>query len=154
MQAGVQLKSATTLVSIHADWQPRRPFLVSGRYAAKWTTDKSSGLATRYRAQAVGARATWEFAPRWDIGFVTSLLVGESLDSRQYGLGLELGYLVTTNLWVSAGWNLLGYRDADLAGADYTAKGPYVRLRYKFDETLLDGVGAGPRGIAATEAAR
>ncbi|MBX3673919.1 MAG: DUF11 domain-containing protein [Burkholderiales bacterium] len=154
MQAGVQLKSATTLVSIHADWQPRRPFLVSGRYAAKWTTDKSSGLATRYRAQVVGARATWEFAPRWDIGFVTSLLVGEGFDSRQYGLGLELGYLVTTNLWVSAGYNLLGYRDADLAGADYTAKGPYVRLRYKFDETLLDGVGAGPRRAAAVEAAR
>ncbi|MBZ0248920.1 MAG: hypothetical protein K8F93_04615, partial [Burkholderiales bacterium] len=154
MQAGVQLKSATTLVSLHADWQPRRPFLVSGRYAAKWTTDKSNGLATRHRAQAVGARATWEFAPRWDIGFVTSLLVGEGFDSRQYGLGLELGYLVTTNLWVSAGYNLLGYRDADLAGADYTAKGPYVRLRYKFDETLLDGVGAGPRRAAAVEAAR
>jgi hypothetical protein len=26
-----------------------------------------------------------------------------------------------------------------MAGADYTAKGPYVRLRYKFDESLLDG---------------
>ncbi len=41
-----------------------------------------------------------------------------------------------TNLWVSAGYNFFGYRDADLQGADYTAKGPYVRLRYKFDESL------------------
>ncbi len=136
-QAGVQLKSSTTLVSVHADWQPRRPFLVSGRYAAKWTTDKSNGLTSKYRAQVVGARATWEFAPHWDIGFVTSLLVGDGADSRHYGVGLELGYLVTTNLWVSAGYNFFGYRDADLAGADYTAKGPFVRLRYKFDEQLL-----------------
>jgi hypothetical protein len=142
-QAGLQLKSSTTLVSLHADWQPRRPFLVSGRYAAKWTTDNSNGLTTRYRAQVIGGRATWEFAPRWDLGFVTSLLLGEGADSRQYGVGFELGYLVTTNLWVSAGYNFFGYRDADLAGADYTAKGPYVRLRYKFDETMVESAGAG-----------
>jgi hypothetical protein len=147
-QAGLQLKSSTTLVSVHADWQPRRPFLVSGRYAAKWTTDKSNGLTSKFRAQVVGGRATWEFAPRWDIGFVTSLLVGESFDSRQYGLGLELGYLVTTNLWVSAGYNFFGYRDADLAGADYTAKGPYVRVRYKFDETTLEAAGEGAKRLA------
>ena len=154
MQAGIRLKAATTLFSIHADWQPRRPFLVSGRYAAKWTTDKSNGLATDYRAQVAGLRATWEFAPRWDIGFVSSLLVGESIDSRQYGLGLELGYLVTANLWVSAGYNFFGYRDEDLAGADYTTKGPYVRLRFKFDETLFGGLGAAPGGAPTAKAAQ
>jgi len=53
-------------------------------------------------------------------------------------LGVELGYLLATNFWVSAGYNVFGYRDADLAGADYTAKGPFVRLRYKFDETLFE----------------
>ncbi|MGE0357272.1 MAG: SdrD B-like domain-containing protein [Burkholderiales bacterium] len=153
-KSGVQLKSTTTLVSLHADWQPRRPFLVSGRYAAKWTTDKSNGLASRYRAQVIGGRATWEFAPRWDLGFVTSLLVGEGADSRHYGVGIELGYLVTTNLWVSAGYNFFGYRDADLSGADYTAKGPFVRLRYKFDETLLESVGAAPAVRARQEPAR
>ena len=58
----MQLKSSTTLVSVHADWQPRRPFLVSGRYAAKWTTDKSNGLSSKYRAQVIGARATWELS--------------------------------------------------------------------------------------------
>lgn len=153
-QSGVQLKSSTTLISVHADWQPRRPFLVTGRYAAKWTTDKSNGLASRYRAQVVGGRATWEFAPRWDLGFVTSLLFGDGTDSRHYGVGLELGYLVTTNLWVSAGYNFFGYRDADLAGADYTAKGPYVRLRYKFDEALLESVGAAGERRKIAEAAR
>ena len=153
-QDGLQLKSTTTLVSLHADWQPSRPFLVSGRYAAKWTTDKSNGLSSKYRAQVIGARATWEFAPRWDFGLVTSLLVGENLDSRHYGVGVELGYLVATNLWVSAGYNFFGYRDADLAGADYTARGPFVRLRYKFDESLLESVGAVRPGNKVAEASR
>jgi hypothetical protein len=76
------------------------------------------------------------------VGIVTSVMMGSDASSRQYGVGLELGYLAATNLWVSAGYNFFGYRDADLSGADYTAKGPYVRMRYKFDESLLDGVAA------------
>jgi uncharacterized repeat protein (TIGR01451 family) len=134
---GVDLRTSTQILSIHADWQPRRPFLVSGRYAAKWSGDTSNGLSTRYHAQVVGARATWEFLPKWDVGVVTSVLMGEGTTSKQYGIGFEVGYLVAQNLWVSAGYNVTGYRDADMAGADYTAKGPYVRLRYKFDEDTL-----------------
>ncbi|HEY4998137.1 MAG TPA: hypothetical protein VII36_03290, partial [Usitatibacter sp.] len=128
-QVGIDLRSSTQIVSIHADWQPRRPFLVTGRYAAKWSQDKSNGLSTRYHAQVIGARGTWEFAPKWDVGLVSSALIGETAGSRQYAVGLEVGYLVATNLWVSAGYNLSGYSDPDLAGADYTAKGPYIRLR-------------------------
>jgi len=135
---GIELKRSTELVSINANVKLNRPFMVSGRYAAKWTTENSSGITSKYRAQLVGGRLTWEFAPKWDAGIVASLLVGDSTSSRQYGIGLEVGYLVTTNLWVSAGYNFFGYRDDDLAGTDHTAKGPYVRLRYKFDEQLFE----------------
>jgi hypothetical protein len=62
---------------------------------------------------------------------------GPGTTTRQYGVGLEVGYNVATNLWVSAGYNFFGYKDSDLAGNDYTVKGPYVRLRYKFDEGVF-----------------
>jgi hypothetical protein len=55
---------------------------------------------------------------------------------------------------VSAGYNFFGYRDEDLAGTDYTTKGPYVRLRFKFDETLLGGLGAAPGGATAARTAQ
>jgi hypothetical protein len=55
-------------------------------------------------------------------------------------VGIEAGYMLAQNLWVSAGYNIFGYKDPDMQGADYTAKGVYVRLRYKFDETTLDGI--------------
>lgn len=136
-QPGMHLRIATDLVSINADWQLNRPFLVSGRYAARWTSDKSLGLSTKAHAQVAGARATWEFAPRWDVSFVASVLAGSPGDARQYAAGVELGYLIATNLWVSAGYNFSGYKDAELAGGDQTAKGAYVRMRYKFDEAVL-----------------
>jgi hypothetical protein len=148
---GVQLRSSTNLISLTGNWQPRPPFLVSGRYAAKWATDKSLGLTTKYNAQLLGGRATWEFLPRWDIGIIASVLMGNRYASRQYGTGVELGYMVTTNLWLSAGYNFFGFKDDDLAGSDYTSKGPFVRLRYKFDEDLLSSIGG---DVAQTAKAR
>jgi len=136
-QLGVSLKRTTDMVSLHADWKPIRPFLFTGHYAAKWTREDSNAVPARYRAQLAGGRATWEFAPRWDVGLAASGLFGEPGQSRQYGLGLEVGYLMTTNLWVSAGYNVLGYHDDELAGGESTRKGVYVRMRYKFDETTL-----------------
>ena len=142
-QAGITLKRSTQLVSVNASWQPRRPFLVSGRYAAKWTDEHSLGILSKYRSQLVGGRFTWEFAPRWDVGFVANAVFGDKAGTRQYGVGIEVGYLVSTNLWVSAGYNLFGFKDEDLAAGDNTTKGPYVRLRYKFDEQAFDQFGLG-----------
>jgi hypothetical protein len=48
-----------------------------------------------------------------------------------------VGYLVKQNLWLSAGYNLAGFKDRDLVGSDYTNKGFYIRLRFKFDENLF-----------------
>jgi hypothetical protein len=31
----------------------------------------------------------------------------------------------------------MGYKDPELQGADQTSKGPFVRMRYKFDESVL-----------------
>ena len=38
------------------------------------------------------------------------------------------------NAWVSLGYNLLGFQDEDFSAADYTAQGPFVRFRIKFDQ--------------------
>ena len=136
-QPGIELKRTIELFSIHANWQPRRPFTFSGRYAAKWSNDQSNGLRTRNNAQLLAGRAIWEIAPRWDVSANISTLIGKGAQSKQYGLGLELGFMVMENLWVAGGYNFFGFRDEDLTAGDYTNKGAYIRLRYKFDEDLF-----------------
>ncbi len=136
-QVGIELKRTVELVSIHANWQPRRPFTFSGRYAAKWVAEKSNGLATRNSAHLISGRAIWDIAPRWDVSIAASTLLGRGTQSRHYGFGVELGFMVMENLWVSGGYNFFGYRDDDLVSGEYTNKGAFVRLRYKFDEDLF-----------------
>jgi len=137
-QPGIELKRSVEILSLHANYQPRRPFTLSGRYAAKLANDHSNGLVTKTNAQLLSGRAIWEFAPRWDLGFQVSTLLGQGTQKRQYGLGLEVGYMITDNLWVAGGYNVFGFKDDDLVAGDYTNKGAYIRLRYKFDEELFD----------------
>ena len=53
-------------------------------------------------------------------------------------VGAILGYLLAQNLWLSAGFNFTGFSATrDLAGGEYTNRGAYLRLRFKFDEHLF-----------------
>ncbi len=143
-QPGIELKRTIELLSIHANWQPRRPFTFTGRYAAKWTREYSNALESRNGAQLFGLRATWEFAPRWDLSVQTSALVSRGARSKYYGSGVEVGYMVMENLWLSAGYNFFGFRDDDLTTGEYTNKGAFIRMRYKFDEDLFASRSARP----------
>jgi large repetitive protein len=136
-QPDVQLKRTVELFSVHGNWQPRKPFTFAGRYAAKWVNENSNGVQSKNTASLLSGRAIWEVAPRWDVSVNASTLLGNGSKSKQYGLGLELGFMVMENLWLSGGYNWFGYRDDDLASGEYTNKGAFLRLRYKFDEDLF-----------------
>ncbi len=136
-QPELQLKRTVELFSLHANWQPRRPFTFSGRYAAKWVNEDSNGIKAKNSAHLLSARAIWEIAPRWDISVTGSTVIGRALQSKTYAVGVELGFMVMENLWLSGGYNVYGYRDEDFANGEYTNKGTYLRLRYKFDEDLF-----------------
>ncbi|MDZ7686190.1 MAG: hypothetical protein U5O39_15270 [Gammaproteobacteria bacterium] len=55
-----------------------------------------------------------------------------------YSYGVSLGYNVADNVWMSLGYNFSGFSDEDFLGADYTAKGVYLKYRVKFDQHSLD----------------
>jgi large repetitive protein len=136
-QPELQLKRTVELFSLHANWQPRRPFTFSGRYAAKWVNEDSNGIKAKNNAHLLSARAIWEIAPRWDISVTGSTVIGRGAQAKTYAVGMELGFMVMENLWLSGGYNFYGYRDEDFANGEYTNKGMYLRLRYKFDEDLF-----------------
>ena len=54
-------------------------------------------------------------------------------------MGVETGYLLGANFWVSAGYNFFGYDDDELAPEGDTQQGPYLRFRLKFDEDIFGG---------------
>lgn len=134
------LKRAVHSIALTANYQPNRETVFSGRYAAKAVHDRSSGYDTRSFAQLIGGRVTRDVGRDWNVGATAQMLVENGTRARQFAAGLEAGYQVRVNTWVSAGFNLLGFREPDMAGADATSRGAYVRLRMKFDENSLVGL--------------
>ncbi|MGQ5525476.1 Ig-like domain-containing protein [Chitinimonas sp. PSY-7] len=128
------------IVSGHMDYHPSRPWWFTGRLAGKQTTDDTLNASQKtYRAWLGSLRGVYDLTENWDIGLMAGLLGSPQGESRQYSYGMELGYLLAQNLWLSAGYNWTGFRDRDLSGPEQTAKGVYLRLRFKFDETLFKG---------------
>lgn len=137
------LKRAVHAVSVNANWQLRRDTILSARYAAKLATDRSGALATRTVSHLVAGRATYEINEDWDIAATAQVLLDRDTRGRQYAAGVEAGYQLQKNMWVSAGYNFMGFKERDLAGADATAKGVFARVRMKFDENTLQGLLSG-----------
>lgn len=143
-------RDETSLVlSTHLSVQPTQDWMVRARIAARHAEDRSNGLESTSNTRLVGVRSTWDLGNRWDLGVQLYRLWGDG--AAESALGLEVGYMVMQNLWVAVGYNVKGFNAAELAGDNYTQRGAYVRVRYKFDETLADGSDAsgGPGKPAA-----
>jgi hypothetical protein len=133
------VKSRVHIASAHGNYHPSRPWWFTGRIAAKSRTDiglSATGDA-KYSAALLSGRGIYDVTENWDLGFMVSTLRGGG--ASQYAYGLEVGYLVRQNLWLSLGYNWRGFSDKDLTASEYTNGGLYLRLRFKFDENLFSG---------------
>ena len=125
--------TSTDIISANVNYNLARGQYVTGRYAGKISRANDGYLASTYWANLLQGRYTMDLNKDWDIGLQAGMLLGKG-GARQKTLGVEAGYQVAKNLWVSAGYNVLGLTDRDLS-SDYTSKGAYIRLRFKFDES-------------------
>ena len=135
-----ELRTRATIVSTHADYHPSRPWWMTGRVAGKWQTDQfEGGVQSSFKAALLAGRVVYDITENWDLGVLGAVQVGQG-GARQQAFGVEAGYLLRQNLWLSAGFNASGFSgDADLVGYEYTQRGAYIRLRFKFDEDIFKG---------------
>ncbi|RYF14682.1 MAG: DUF11 domain-containing protein [Comamonadaceae bacterium] len=125
------------VVSIQYGQEAGEKLRLSTRMAARQSRENTLGLSTRSRAALVGARASWQLDSKWNVALQGMVVAGAA--TRSVGLGIEAGYRFADNLWVVVGYNFMEARDPVLARDDYS-RGLYVRVRYLFDESALDGV--------------
>ena len=137
----INLSSAFTrqayVASLLSNYHPEHDLTLSGQYAAKWSELNEYGVSSHALTQLLAGRILYDLSDRWDIGFNAGLLWGNQGAGARYLVGAELGYLIANNFWVSAGYNVLGYQDSELANTSSTGQGAYLRFRFKFDEDLF-----------------
>ena len=86
----------------------------------------------------LGAHYTAQVRPRWTLGGSVRRFAQNDTGTATYGAGIEVGWLAIRNLWLTGGYNVIGFEAPYAAADDGTRKGPFLSLRFKFDEMSLE----------------
>ena len=116
------------------NYHPTRPLTLSGHYAGKYTKYAADNIISENVAHAAYIRSLYDINERWDMGLQAGSYWNSQANDLSYMLGAEVGYSPMTNLWLSLGYNFIGFKDEDIAYDDSTQEGAYFRVRFKFDE--------------------
>ncbi len=117
------------IISTEGVWQAAPRLQLTAKYAGKLSREGDFSVYT----DLMSARVLYDLTERWDIGAEYRVLTSHGVNSRLQGGAVEIGYRVMKNLWLAAGYSFDRF-DADLAGDGYHGEGPYLKLRFKFDE--------------------
>ncbi|MDF1593577.1 MAG: hypothetical protein P1P89_18875 [Desulfobacterales bacterium] len=118
--------------SMEGHYQTSRRLQLIGKYAGKLVLENEFQSYT----DLISARFIYDLTDRIDIGAEYRLLTGHDVDSRSHGGSIEAGYRLVKNLWLSLGYSFDAF-DSDLTADNYWGKGPFMRIRFKFDETTF-----------------
>ena len=117
---------------------------LSLQYAFKYVRSEFDDDGYTGYTDLIGIDLRHGLSDRWDVGANTSVLHSYQSDVLDYGIGVDVGLNVADNIWLSLGYNVLGFDDDDFDQARYTAKGPFLRFSIKADQGMLKRV-AGQR---------
>ncbi|HUU34845.1 MAG TPA: hypothetical protein VMW48_12340, partial [Vicinamibacterales bacterium] len=124
-------------VSTHADWHPAQAWTLSGQHAAKLVKDRSESPLSSFIVQLLSGRVGHDVTDCIDLGVLASTMWSPKAGGRRHAVGVEMGYQLRDNMWLSVGYNVTGFSDRDMIASHQTARGAFIRLRTKFDEGLF-----------------
>ncbi|MGH8189630.1 MAG: hypothetical protein ACREUC_23950, partial [Steroidobacteraceae bacterium] len=117
---GGTFESARAINNLNANWQvDQRTQLglqLGTRYVRSTFDDQRySGLSTLY-----GIDMRRDLTMRFDVGVHGTMLSSLKSGVSDQSLGVDVGITLTTNVWISIGYNFAGFRDDDFEASRYT----------------------------------
>ena len=99
--------------------------------------------------QLLSGRVTRDLGRRFNASLIGARTWGNGNARNAYGI--ELGTVLSNDLMLSLGYNFSRLNDRDFGGENLD-RGYYLRLKFKFDEDLLGGIGAFQKAPVASNA--
>ncbi|TSK07123.1 MAG: OmpA family protein [Geobacter sp.] len=145
--SGSSTQGKRIINNLNANFRPDKRNQLSLQYGAKYVLEQLDDDDFSGYTDLIGIEGRHDLSDTWDIGLRSSVLHSWEARQANYSLGASVGCNVMQNAWLSLGYNLLGFRDADFSAANYTAQGPFVQFRFKFDQnSVKEGLAALNRG--------
>jgi hypothetical protein len=137
---GSDLESWRLVDNFKAAWRYGHKVHLAFLYGGKYVSESFGVGDFSGYTDLIGGEMRYDLTPHWDLGAHGKLLTSWTYKQRSSSAGIDLGYSPVKNLWLSAGYNFTGFTDKDFSAADYTAQGPFIRFRFKFDQDSVKDV--------------
>lgn len=113
---------------------------LAGHYGAKYVKTDFNGLTNSGFTHLLGGETRFDITERIDIGLHGSLLYAGNSDTLNYAYGPSIGVSPVDNVWISLGYNVVGYKEPDFLASEYSQQGAYLKFRFKFDQNSARGL--------------
>jgi uncharacterized repeat protein (TIGR01451 family) len=120
--------------NMNANFKPDSKTQISLQYGLKYVMDTIDADHYSGYTDLMGVEGRYDLTKQWDVGLRSSVLHSWRSDEIDYSSGVSIGHNVVKNVWLSIGYNFLGFEDEDFSRADFTAQGPFIQFRFKFDQ--------------------
>ncbi len=132
------------IISLHTFVEPVIGLEIGTKYAMKFATEKTFGLKASTMTDFYLIRVEYDL--RWknfDVATEYRILNSRIVDqanssSVKRGYSLEIGNVIFENVRFGAGYNFAAAADRDLVGNDYQSAGPFISVRAKFTEKIMN----------------
>ncbi len=138
--AAEKLESWRVINNFNANRRFGAAMQMSLQYAFKYVSSEFDGDGYSGFTDVIGFDLRRGMRQRWDAGVNTSIYHSYTSKVIDYGFGVDVGYNVRDNMWLTLGYNIAGFHDSDFDQARYTAQGPYLRFSIKADQKTLKDI--------------
>lgn len=125
------------VLNSNANWQPQPHSQLTLQLGLKHVDQTIDGDDYSATTALLGAEYRRDLFERFDVGVRGAVRKSFDAEVMRYSAGLSVGVNPLHNVWLSLGYNVVGFEDDDFSAAEYTRKGSYLKLRLKLDQDLF-----------------
>ncbi len=110
---------------------------LEGKVVGRWVENTFRQLTVSSSSYMYQAQLIRLFGRAWDVSVAGRVVQQIETGTLRYGGGIEAGRIIRENIWVGAGYDFGGHRDAGTEVNEFTQNGFHIGIKLKFDEKLL-----------------
>ena len=123
--------------NLNANYRLSAAWQTSFQHGGKYVKERIDGRDYSGYTNLFGFETRYNFSRSWDVGARASVLNAYELKQQQYSIGASIGHRANEDIWVSIGYNIIGFEDSDFSKSNYTSEGVFVQFRMKFDQQSM-----------------
>jgi uncharacterized repeat protein (TIGR01451 family) len=127
-------ESSRAVNNLNANWQLDPNTQLGVQFGGRYVRSTFDGERYQGWSGLSGIDFRRDLTSRFDIGAHGTMLQSFGSDVRDHAVGVDLGFTLARNVWISIGYNFAGFLDDDFEASRYTAQGPYLKFRMKADQ--------------------